>query len=120
MNLEVNYTFFLLFRALVPARRKYNLAINELMILNACYIYQKHIGTAFTQYAMRHFFTYYDYLKIKYYIGTLQEKKMIYESDFAKRQLYKMTELGIEVIEKLNGDYQESLVKFCQTYNIQL
>jgi hypothetical protein len=69
---------------------------------------------------MRQFITYFNFFRIKYYFGILVEKKMIYESDFASYQLYKLTPLGIEVIEGLNGDFQESLVKFCTTYNIKL
>jgi len=120
MNLEVNYTIHLLYRAFVPIRKKHDLSVNTILVLNACYIFQRNVGTAFSQSSIRNFITYFNYFRIKYYIGVLLEKKMIYESDFVSYQLYKLTPLGIDVIEGLNGDFQESMVKFCTQYNIQL
>lgn len=112
--------FLLWFRLLKPARNRYKLTINMIMVLNACYLYQKHIGTAFTVTALQEFFKYYDYPKMVILFGILVNKGFIYPSDFARFQLYKLTESGVKVVEGLNDGYAESLQKFCKEYNIEL
>lgn len=91
-----------------------------MLILNACYLYQKHVGTAFYVTSIYKFVTYYPIPVMQKFFAVLIEKECIYPTDYARGQLYKLTEKGIAIIDEMNGDYQATLQKFTSEYNINI
>jgi hypothetical protein len=93
------YIVYNLFRFLRPIRKKFNLTINEIVILNGMMLYNKYIGSSFSYSAILRFVGYFNDKKMRYYFGSLKEKGCIVLSDIldgAKR--YRLTEKGIEAV----------------------
>jgi len=102
-------------------KRKYNLTVNCVMILNGAYLLYVVMGKPFTRRQMRDFVTYYNPKRVNMYIGVLMDKGFISLAGLkATRQLYCISELGLQVINDLNKSYQEQLYVFCNKYNIEL
>jgi hypothetical protein len=120
-DLIPNYLFLLWFKALRPVKKKYKLRINYIMMLNGCYLYQKHVGTAFSQSSILKFVSYYDCYFIKKMIDYLCGEGFIYIAETLQRNnLYKLTEKGIKVVEEINDGYIICLQKFTEEYKIIL
>ena len=116
---SIHYILHNLFRGLKPVRRKYKLTINETIFLNGIYLYCKHISTCMSQNACLKFIGYYNLPKIKYYIGSLQNKGMIYVAEIIhKHKRYKLTPLGISVMNEINGGFERCLYNWCNKYQI--
>ena len=116
-----HYIAYNLFRILRPIRKKYNLTINEIVILNGMMLYNKYIGSSFSYSAILRFVGYFNDKKMRYYFGSLQEKGCISLSDIlngAKR--YRLTEKGIEAIRQMEESYDKSLYQFLNSYNISI
>jgi hypothetical protein len=117
----IHYILHNLFRALKPVRRKYNLTINEIIFLNGTYLYCKHVSTCVSQDACLRFIGYYNLQKIKYYIGSLQDKGMIHVAEIIhKHNRYKLTQAGIEVMNELDGEFHVCLYDWCNKYGVEL
>ena len=115
------YIVYNLFRILRPIRKKFNLTINEIVILNGMMLYNKYIGSSFSYSAILRYVGYFNDRKMRYYIESLQEKGCIVLSDIlngAKR--YQLTEKGIEAISHMQESYDKSLYIFIQDNNIIL
>jgi len=67
------------------------------------------------------FIGYYNYDKIKYYLGSLQEKGMVKVAEIIKGyNRYKLTPLGISVMNEINGSFDVCLYKWFNKYSISL
>jgi hypothetical protein len=115
------YIVYNLFRILRPIRKKYNLTINEIVILNGMVLYNKYVGSSFSYSAILRFVGYFNDKKMRYYFGSLQEKGCIRLSDIlngAKR--YRLTEKGVEAISYMEESYDKSLYEFLNDNNITI
>jgi len=118
---NIHYTLHNLFRGLKSIRRKYKLTINEIIFLNGMYLYCKHISTCMSQDACLKFIGYYNLVKIKYYLGSLREKKMIEIAEVIHSyNRYKLTPLGISAVNDINGGFERCLYEWFQKYSICL
>ena len=118
---SIHYILHNLFRGLKPVRRKYKLTINETIVLNGIYLYCKHISTCMSQNACLKFIGYYNLGKIKYYISSLQNKGMIQVAEIIhKHKRYKLTPLGISVMNEINGGFERCLYEWYNKYEICL
>jgi hypothetical protein len=67
------------------------------------------------------FIGYYNLHKIKYYIGFLQTKGMIQVAEIIKGyNRYKLTPLGITVMDDINGGFEKCLYDWLNKYSISL
>jgi hypothetical protein len=90
------YIVYNLFRILRPIRKKFNLTINEIVILNGMMLYNKYVGSSFSYSAILRFVGYFNDKKMRYYFGSLQEKGCIRLSDILNgAKIYRLTEKGI-------------------------
>jgi hypothetical protein len=115
------YLVYNLFRILRPICKKFNLTINEIVILNGMMLYNKYVGSSFSYSAILRFVGYFNDKKMRYYFGSLQEKNCNMLSDIlngAKR--YRLTEKGIEALSHMEESYDKSLYDFLNNYNISL
>jgi hypothetical protein len=115
------YIVYNLFRILRPIRKKFNLTINEIVILNGMMLYNKYIGSSFSYSAILRYIGYFNDKKMRYYFGSLQEKGCITLFDVlngAKR--YRLTTKGIEAVSHMQESYNNALYKFTQDNNIIL
>jgi hypothetical protein len=115
------YIVYNLFRFLRPIRKKFNLTINEIVILNGMMLYNKYIGSSFSYSAILRFVGYFNDKKMRYYFGSLKEKGCIVLSDIldgAKR--YRLTEKGIEAVSYMENSYDKALYEFLNSYNISV
>jgi hypothetical protein len=115
------YIVYNLFRILRPIRKKFNLTINEIVILNGMMLYNKFVGTSFSYSAILRYVGYFNDKKMKYYFVSLQEKGCITLADIlngAKR--FRLTEKGIEAVSHMQENYEMALYKFTQDNNIVL
>jgi len=115
------YIVYNLFRILRPIRKKFNLTINEIVILNGMMLYHKYVGSSFSYSCILRYVGYFNDKKMKYYFGSLQEKGCIMLFDVingAKR--YRLTEKGIEEVNHMQESYEKALYKFTQDNNIVL
>ena len=113
------YLIYNLFRILRPIRKKFNLTINEIVILNGMMLYNKYIGSSFSYSAILRYVGYFNDKKMRYYIGSLQEKDCIVLSDIlngAKR--YRLAEKGIEAISHMEECYNKAIYEFLNENNI--
>ena len=118
---NIHYTLHNLFRGLKSIRRKYKLTINEIIFLNGMYLYCKHISTCMNQDACLKFIGYYNLSKVKYYLGSLQNKNMILIAEkIHGYNRYRLTQLGLSVINDINGSFERCLYDWFNKYNISL
>lgn len=118
---DIHYTLHNLFRGLKTIRLKYKLTFNEIIFLNGIYLYCKHVSTCISQDACLRFIGYYNLSKVKYYLGTLKEKKMIYVAEVIKGyNRYKLTQAGISAINDINGSFEICLYDWFNKYGISL
>lgn len=108
------YLIYNLFRILRPLRLKYNLTINELVLLTGIITYTRFNSTTFSISAIRKYIGYFSGNKMNYYIKSLQNKECIVLCDiYNGYNRYKLTDKGIEVINSIDSCYQKALNKFC-------
>ena len=115
------YIIYNLFRIRRPIRKKFNLTINEIIILNGMMLYNKYVGSSFSYSAILRYVGYFNDKKMQYYFGSLQEKGCIKLSDIlngAKR--YRLTEKGIKAIDHMEESYDKALYRFLNENNITL
>jgi hypothetical protein len=115
------YIVYNLFRILRPIRKKFNLTINEIVILNGMMLYNKYVGSSFSYSAILRFVGYFNDKKMRYYFGSLQEKNCIVLSDILNgAKKYRLTEKGIEAISHMEESYDKALYVFLNSYNISI
>ena len=113
--------FHNMFRLLRPVRRKYNMSVNSLVVLNACYLIHVYNGSLFSVYSLYKFVGYYSRPKLMFYISYLINKGMLTQSDQVKNILYyRITDKGVEVMREFNNTYQQVLMKFVSDNGISL
>jgi hypothetical protein len=118
---SIHYILHNLFRGIKPVRRRYRLSINEIIFLNGIYLYCRHVNTCISQDACMKFIGYYNLPKIKYYIGSLQVKGMISIAEVIHSyNRYKLTPLGISVMEDISGSFDRCLYDWFSKYNLCL
>lgn len=118
---NIHYTLHNLFRGLKPIRRKYKLIINDIIFLNGVYLYCKHESTCTSQDACLRFIGYYNLNKVKCYISSLLGKNMIQLAEVIKGyNRYKLTQLGMSVMDDINIDFERCLYDWFNKYNICL
>jgi hypothetical protein len=92
-----------------------------MLIINSAYLYQKYLGTAFSQKALTEFTTYYPYNKIGALMKGLIEKECIEECEVInKHKYYRLTPKGIDIAEHISEGYEECLINFCNKYGVIL
>ena len=117
----IHYILHNLFRGLKSIRRKYKLTINEIIFLNGMYLYCKHISTCMSQDACLKFIGYYNLNKVKFYLGSLQNKNMIQLAEVIKGyNRYRLTQLGFSVIDDINGSFEKCLYDWFNKYSLCL
>ena len=118
---NIHYTLHNLFRGLKSIRRKYKLTINEIIFLNAMYLYCKHVSTCMSQDACLRFIGYYNLNKVKYYIGSLRGKGMIDVAEIIHGyNRYKLTMNGISAVNDINESFDRCLVEWFNKNGISL
>ena len=118
---SIHYILHNLFRGLKPLRRKYRLSINEIIFLNGIYLYCKHVNTCVSQDACMKFIGYYNYDKIKYYLGSLQEKGMVQVAEIINGyNRYRLTQGGLSVMNELNDGFDWCLYEWCNKYRVEI
>ena len=118
---NIHYTLHNLFRGLKSIRRKYKLTINEIIFLNAMYLYCKHVSTCMSQDACLRFIGYYNLNKVKYYIGSLRGKGMIEVAEIIHGyNRYKLTMLGISAVHDIDNSFERCLAEWFQKNGISL
>jgi hypothetical protein len=68
------YIVYNLFRILRPIRKKFNLTINEIVILNGMMLYNKYFGSSFSYSAILRFVGYFNDKKMRYYFAIFRRK----------------------------------------------
>ena len=97
------------------------LTITEVIFLNGIYLYCKHVSTCISRGACLKFMGYNNLGKIKYYLGSLLEKGMIRVAEIIHSyNHYKLTPLGISVINDINGSFERCLYDWFNKYSISL
>jgi len=115
------YLIYNLFRILRPIRKKFNLTINEIVILNGMMLYNKYIGSSFSYSGILRYVDYFNDKKMRYYFGSLQDKGYIVLSDILKRaKRYRLTQKGIEAVSYMEECYDKSLYDFLNSYSISV
>ena len=118
---DIHYTLHNLFRGLKSIRRKYKLTINEIIFLNAMYLYCKHVSTCMSQDACLRFIGYYNLNKVKYYIGSLRGKGMIEVAEIIHGyNRYKLTMQGISAVYDIDASFERCLAEWFQKNGISL
>ena len=114
------YNHLIWFKVCRPMRYKYHLSVNCLLILSGCYVYNKVIGS-FTLTNIVKFLGYFSSNRTKVYLKVLIDKSYIVISDTRyNKPMYKLSDIGLNVISDLNESYAKELSLFCITYNITL
>ena len=117
----VHLIYHNIYRLLKPARRKYNIKCNELLLLNGIYIYHKYINVLFTIRQAQKFTGYFNPNKYAYYFNSLLSLGFIeYYSIIRGNKHYRITLAGLDVINYFNSTYQEQLSKWLQDHKIDL
>ncbi len=115
------YIFQLLFTILRPMRLKYDLSINCILTLNACYLYGKLVKDRFYLTDIYKFSRYYSIPKTRQYFNVLALRGFINPVDPGKyRVLYYITPLAVELINEIEESYNKELYSFSEKYNIEL
>jgi hypothetical protein len=84
-------------------------------------LYNKYIVSSFSYSAILSFVGYFNDKKMRYYFGSLQDKKCIVLSDILNgANRYRLTEKGIEVISHMGESYDKPLYAFLNSYNISI
>ena len=91
------------------------------MILNGAFVLYKITGKPYTRRQLRDFVSYYNHKYIEKYISVLMIRNMITLAGMkGTRQLYCISEQGLQVITELNESYKEQIYVFCSKYGIEL
>jgi hypothetical protein len=114
------YNHVIWFKVCRPLRYKYHLSVNCLLILSGCYVYNTVIGL-FTLTNIVKFLGFFSSNRTRMYLTVLVSNGFIVVSGSSyNKPAYKLSKIGLTVIQELNSSYEIELSKFCNTYNIVL
>ena len=120
-RLNVQLLYHNLYRLLRPARKRYNMTVNEILVLNGIYIYTVVCKTEFTQNGIYEFVTYYNRPLLRHYFDRLLKKEYIsYHRVANKHIFYRVTDKGYEVMNNMFIEFEEIQQKFNQKWNINI
>jgi hypothetical protein len=115
------YIVYNLFRIFRPIRKKFNLTINEIIILNGMMLYHKYVGSSFSYSAILRYLGYFNDKKMKYYFSSLQEKGCIVLSDVLNgARRYRLTMKGYDAVSYMKESYDLALYVFLNDNNISI
>jgi len=115
----IHYMLHNLFRGLKPVRRKYRLTINEVIFLNGMYLYCRHVSTCISHSGCVRFIGYYNLNKVKYYIGSLQDKGMIEIAEVLRGNImYRLTSKGVCAIDEISHSFEMCFQNWFNKYDI--
>ncbi len=112
------YLFLLLFKIFRPIRKKYNLSVNPLLVLSACYVYSINKNKDFSREGIANYLTYYNTYKVKAYFSVLRNKGYITIVRTERYDVYNITRKGINIIEELKRSYFTILREYSEVNNI--
>lgn len=121
-TLPVQLMYHNLFRYLRPCRKKYNMTINELLVLNGIYIYTLIQKTEFTMNAIYLFMGYYNRRRMGYYIDRLLNKHgcIVYHNTIGKYVYYRISVKGFDIVKELFDNFEIVQQKFLQKWNVSI
>lgn len=109
------------FRQMRPARAKYKLSCNEMLVLNGLVLYSYLINSTFTINGAVRFVGYLNDSKIRYYITALIGKGYINIHRTSGRVVYyRLSVVAFEVINDTFDGYDKRQRAFCEKFNISL
>ena len=115
------YVFRLLYVIFRPLRKKYNLSVNCILILNSCYLYSKLVKDKFYMTDIYKFTSYYNIPVMKNFFRVLTLRGLIIPINPGEfRVLYNISEQGIKIIQEIEESYNKELYNFTNKYNIDL
>ena len=116
-----SYIFLTLFRVLRPARTKYKLSINLLLVINSCYLYSKHVSETFCIADIVKFNGYYSNNKMRNYFGIIFGRGLfLFVGKVKHGNYYKLDSEAIQIIEEIHSNYNNTLYSFFNRYGIDL
>ena len=119
-NMPYLIVFRLLFAMLRPVKRKYNLTVNHILVINSCYLYSKLTSETFYITDILKFNSYFNNVLMNRYFKDLNFSGFLLSIQTGKNKTkYKLTAKGIEVIESIDQYYNSELYSFYNKYNIQ-
>ena len=117
----IHILFHNVFRLIRPVRRKYMLPVNCIVILNGFYTYHIYVSSLVSINGLFNWVKYYNKNRINWYVDYLLKKGYIIQSDVIKGiKYYRLSELGLKVMEDFNSSYQSVLSKFLPDHSISL
>lgn len=115
------YVFRLLYVIFRPLRKKYDLSVNCILILNSCYLYSKLVKDKFYMTDIYKFTSYYSIPVMKNFFRVLTLRGVIVPINPEERRvLYYISESGIKIIQEIEESYNKELYGFTNKYNIDL
>lgn len=115
------YIFRLLYVIFRPIRKKYDLSVNCILILNSCYLYAKLVKNQFYMTDIYKFTSYYSIPVMKNFFRVLTLRGLIIPINPGEfRVLYNISEQGIKIIQEIEESYNKELYNFTNKYNIDL
>lgn len=107
-----NYLLLRWWKLLKVARVKYRLSVNCVMVLNACYMYNKYVKDVISINGLCVYFGYFDKRTMGRYITVLRTHGFLSataEKNNRGFNNYRITLLGIECIDSIQGSYLSML-----------
>jgi len=104
-----------------PCRKKYNMTINELLVLNGIYIYTLIRKHDFTINSIYQWLMYYNKPRMKYYFDRLIKHDVIcYHTTIGTHVYYRLTERGYNVVGEMFDRFEEIQLKFLKKWNVSI
>lgn len=120
-RLKTQLVYHNIYRQLKPARKKYSLSGNDIIVLNGVYLYTVLIKTEFTFTSILKFVKYYREDRMRHYFNKLIERELIKLHRQANTHTYyRITTEGFNLINEMFNDYDVIHGKFIQQFNISL
>jgi hypothetical protein len=120
-HLSIQLMYHNLFRYLKPCRKRYNMTVNELLVLNGIYIYTVIRKTEFTINAAYSFLGYFNKPRLKWYFSQLIKYDLIYyHTTVGNHVYYRLSEKGYVVIGELFEGFEIVQQKFLQKWNVSI
>jgi predicted transcriptional regulator len=100
-------------------RDHYKFNPHYITVLMFAYLYTIYKGDDFAYTTLRRFAMYYDHNRLRKYFDGLVSSGIIALAG-SKKNRYKLTNLGLSLIQEINDNYDNFLYSFCQDHNIVL
>ena len=83
-------------------------------------LYHKHIGSIYSVSGLRRFLGYFNDKKFGYYHNRLLDQGYIIQSDFLNgNPRYRLTDKAIEVVNRIDQCYNDTLNRFISDYSLK-